>query len=717
MSNLGKVISGKSGSNMIAPDQIDNFVTHLKAEINNKPMLRNSALTQLAISTENFDNAKFAEVRTISDTFSNVLNGIATSLGIEVTPAMEAASKYGGFIGADVRSFIGSDLKPVVGASDARVINNIAVEDYTGKRLSLEAYDETNNKDANITTITYNFFAARQDEFAETHFPTITIPPDNAGFGVVVDVMYVYDEVLRKISGDPTLYHKRNLIRAFADPTILKNETNRMVPVFRPESAHQFGNQTDVPAYDFNLEGEVIKTAPLKFGETIDLMGISQPDSMLVNGVKGVEDAMEPAVKLLNLWFKVGDDILKLDVSNIPYSNFTYGTQNNYRLMQLNLDTTSVLVSKLTKQYNGADLSTLSLLATQNMSVRLKVVVSGSVNIETGDTTLYGTKVETFAVFDEQNQMIPTTSGNGEIIKNLINSATFHGYDLLAYRTNSNRRQRGQLIDTSRFTQLYNVPLRAPVTAIHTVNSSEQINTSDIKTLIATTAVRTSQAAITELFNTANILREYIKVQDLSGESPDVLGCGRVFIKPTFFEEELDMNKLVDSLTSTDRDADINAAIMNKVRNYAFRMYRDSEYQPAMTMRGYVNKTPTVVIGTDQVLARYLQITGDVRTLGGGLDHKIVSTADRRMIGKIVMTFHIFDETRNTEVNPLNFGNMAWSPEATVVLPISRRNQISVENCVTPRFLHFVNCPIMTVLTVKGIEDVIEKLPINFNQI
>ena len=142
-------------------------------------------------------------------------------------------------------------------------------------------------------------------------------------------------------------------------------------------------------------------------------------------------------------------------------------------------------------------------------------------------------------------------------------------------------------------------------------------------------------------------------------------------------------------------------------------MYRDSEYQPAMTMSGYVNKTPTVVLGTDPVLCRYLQITGDARTLGGGLDHKVVATNDTRVAGKIFMTFHIFDDnTRNTEVNPLNFGNMAWSPEATVVLPISRRNQISVENCVTPRFLHFVNCPIMTVLDVKNIQEVLEKMPI-----
>lgn len=714
MSMLGALVTGKSGSNLTGVDTVTQLVGVLASEINSKPMLRNSNLTNLAISTENFNPAKEAEARTVTESFRNVLRGIAGQLGVGYTPAMENAAIFGGFIGADNKQFLNSDLRSPKASDGVRVIDNIAVEDFSGKRLSLEAYDETNNKDANITTIAYNFFAARQDEFAETHFPTITIPPDNAGFSVVTDVMYVYDEVLRKISGDPTLYHKRNLIRAFADPTILKNETNRMIPVVRPESTDAFADLTKVPAFDVSLEGEIIKTAPLKFGRSVDIMGLSQPDSMLVNGVKGVEDAMEPAVRLSHVWLEIGDDIVKLDLSNIPYSNFTYGTQQNYRLMQLNLDTNSVLLSKLTKRYDGSDLVTLDIMKTQKLTARLKMVISGSVNIETGDLTVYGTKVETFAVFDEQNQPMPLTSGNGKIVKDLIDQAKFFGYDQLSYRTNSNRRQRGQLIDTSRFTQLYNIPLRAPVTAIHPVNSSEQVNASDIKTLIATTAVRTSQAAVTELLNTANVLSEYVKVKDLSGEYPDVLGVGRVLVKPTFFYEELDMLKLVDSLSSTNRPSDIQEAIMNKVRDYAFRMYRDSEYQPAMTMSGYVNKTPTVVLGTDPVLCRYLQITGDARTLGGGLDHKVVATNDIRVAGKIFMTFHIFDDnTRNTEVNPLNFGNMAWSPEATVVLPISRRNQISVENCVTPRFLHFVNCPIMTVLDVKNIQEVLEKMPIH----
>jgi hypothetical protein len=126
---------------------------------------------------------------------------------------------------------------------------------------------------------------------------------------------------------------------------------------------------------------------------------------------------------------------------------------------------------------------------------------------------------------------------------------------------------------------------------------------------------------------------------------------------------------------------------------------------------------PVAIIATDPILERYLTVTGDLRTLGGKFDHRIVSTNDTRVSGKIFITFGVFNETRNTAVSPLNFGNMAWSPELTIVLPIARQGQISRELSVQPRFQHVVNLPIMTVLEISGIPDAINKVPFNFRTV
>ena len=153
--------------------------------------------------------------------------------------------------------------------------------------------------------------------------------------------------------------------------------------------------------------------------------------------------------------------------------------------------------------------------------------------------------------------------------------------------------------------------------------------------------------------------------------------------------------------------AEIRAILVNMCHDVARQMYRVSECSAD-------DKTPipTVVVMTSAVIARYLNATGDLRTLGGEFDVRVVTIYDYRVAGKIFLTFGVFDESRNTAPNPLNFGNMAWSPEVTIVLPIARNGQISRELAVTPRFLHFVNCPILGTIEVDNIPDVLNKQPL-----
>jgi hypothetical protein len=178
------------------------------------------------------------------------------------------------------------------------------------------------------------------------------------------------------------------------------------------------------------------------------------------------------------------------------------------------------------------------------------------------------------------------------------------------------------------------------------------------------------------------------------------------------------MATAIDSIKSHERAQDIQAVLVNKIRDFAYRMYRDSEYKAAAdAIQGGISKTPTVVIGTDPVLARYLTVTGDLRTLGGEFDVKIVSTLDVRVQGKIFITFGVFDENRNVAPNPLNFGNMIWGPELVLTANISRGNTISKETVVQPRYLFVTHLPVVALLTVENVPDVLNKVAINFNQI
>ena len=700
------------------PSQVDNIVAQLQAFNAATPLTSDKAATS-ALSMEGLDDSAIALINSTATSLEGIIETIAGTLdlGSKLTVAQKEAGAAAGVIAGNARAFFQTAPRMANIATESMTTVVTPVADALTTRpaafLSLEAYNDNENRNAAVYSIAYNMQAARQDEFCETLFPTIVVTQDQAGFAVTVRLLQVYDDLKRNISGAVDDYQKKNLIRAIADPTILKNDSTRVFPIHRPQSADKFVDPALVAPRDVVWEGQTLHTAPLAFGKQFSLLGISATDTLLANGQPDITDSLDTAISLQSIYVQVGADVLKFDTVNLPLANFTYATQNDYRIMQLNLDSTSLLINKDTKQHDGSDLVTLKPVVDQDVILRIHVAANGTVNIEESKTVVYGNDFSVYTAQNSAGELLDLTKTAGKALVDLVAPAKLLGYDLKAYRSNANRRERGQLINVTHYTQLYNVNLRAPITAIHPVTNDGSTDTSDLSALVTATRIRTSNAAVGALIEAAQMLKGYVDARDYVGLPPDVLGVGRFFVRPQFEAAAIDMKIAVDSIKSQDRAADIQAVLVNKCRDMAYRMYRDSEYKAAAdALAGGEAPVPTVVLATDPVIARYLNVTGDLRTLGGEFDVRVVSTLDHRVAGKIFLTFGVFDESRNTAPNPLNFGNMAWSPEVTIVLPIARNGQISRELAVTPRFLHFVNCPILGTIEVDNIPDVLNKQPL-----
>lgn len=707
-------------SNQQATTPVGHLVENLRNHVGNQNMVP-PTVSGFAIATESLQSN---DINTLQSTANNLvvsIEAIADELGIARTEAQTRAGAVAGILAADYKRVLSQQktVVPNVSTENMSVVQAFDVGDaFDARALSLEAYDERNNRDATIYSIAYNMQSARQDEFGETLFPTITLTPDNVGFGVTVNLMMVYNGIERKLSGTFEDFKKKNIIRAVADPDVLHKEGTKIVPIVRAASTDKFVAAATIPPYSLVVEGETFNTAPLAVGKKVDLLGISESDALVAGGLMDQTDTLDPFINLQNVYVKVGDDILKINTLNLPTANFAYATQGNYRLMAMNFTTNSVLINKNTKNLDGSNLVDLAGVVSGDLIVRLELSLNGSVNIETGETVVYGNNVSVYSVQNADGNQLDLGAAPAAAIVAAVAGGSILGYDLQAYRTNMNRRQRGQFIDVTAYTQLYNVPLRQPITTLHPVTTEDQVNATDVQALITATRIRVSNEAVTALLENATMLSQYVDARDVVGAGPDILGVGRFFVRPTYFKDSLDMTTLVDSLTSVERPADIQAAIMNKLRDYVFQAYRDSEYKAADdALSGGISQAPTVILATDPVLARYLMITGDIRPLGNEFNVRVVSTLDRRMKGKIIAVFGKFDDNRNTAPNVLNFGNMIWAPELVLTANISRGNTYSKETVVQPRYRFIVNCPIMVELNVTNIPDVLSKVAVNFNQI
>lgn len=677
---------------------------------------------QLAIATESISESDAQQLTSVYNNFESTLRACVSDSGIAAEGYQYEAATMAGMLATDPVGAM--TARPRALPTNSVVMVDSVPDAYPERGISMEAYDERENRNAQMNSIIYNLLASRQDEFGETLFPTIIASPNEVGVTIAMKLFYVFNDFKRSASGALANYNRKNLIRAYADTEILKNELTRVVPVLRTSGSDantdKFASTTDVPSWSDSLGmGVLVDTAPLKVDTKVDLIAISQTNELLQSGVMGPTDALDTHIKLEKLYAKVengtGDvDIIELNVLDLPSSVFTYSPQGNSRRMMLNVDTDSLVMSDKTVKVGGGAFTVLTELANHN--ARIQLTMSGSVVLDQGICSVSRGQLSLVALRNNANQLV-----NGATFTDFadkIAKIEIIGYTLQAFRANSNLRQRGQLVDTQTEYRVIPVNYHSPLSILAPTARDSADDTAAIQTLITATGIRISNQAVNALLRAEQTLSNYAAVADASGTLPDMSAIGHYLVKPTFFSDSINLTTTVDSLKSHERLKDIRAALVEKIRYFANEMYRASEYQAASAvLTGNTAGKPTVIVATDPVLKNYLTADGDLRTLGESFDVVVVSTLATSINSKIYITFGVFDQARNTAINPLNFGNMLYTPELVVNLPISRDGQTSKELTVTPRFAHIVNLPVMTALTVTGLPGVTGKVTVNTKDI
>lgn len=672
------------------------------------------------LGLESMNDGMIGQLNTALQTMEQRTATMVAGLGIEGISTQQQSSMVAAAIAsADLRTFAGRGLsmESIEGAKG--VVGSAVMSDAFANRLpAMEAYDESNNRDSVVYTVAYNFLAAKQNDFGEAFYPTHVVSNDNVGVTVSLRLIQVYDDIKRNVNGALARFNRKNIVKALIDSTILKNEMTRVVPVVRPASLANFVDPALVPAAAVVLEGESINTAPLKVGVEMDIIGLSQTDTLLAAGVMDRTDGLDRSINLQNVYIQVGADVLSYNVSNLATSGFLAQPQENYKRHALNFNSHSLVVNKSKKRVDNTNLVELADVVTEDLILQLKINMTGTVNIEEGGLVVYGNSVKIEKAFDANGVELALTHAKVAPLVTKFATAEIFGYTLKAYRNNLNKRQRGQLLDTTYQNQTWTLPLRSPVSVIRPPNADSQTDSGDLASLVAATFVRTSNEAVTTLLETAALLKEFVDSRVPTSLAPDLFGVARELVEPTYIGETLDVNAVINSVSSHEKAADIQAVLAQKIRDIGSRLYRDSGFQAVVeTKVAGIDGEPTIIVGTDPMTARYLMVDGDTRLTGPTFNYKVVTTSDERMQGKLVIALGYPDQTEGT-LNPIHFGYMLWSPEATIVIPQARGDQISKELTVMPRFRHITNVPVMGMVEVKNIPDVVsKKISIDFHNV
>lgn len=574
-----------------------------------------------------------------------------------------------------------------------------------------EAFQNYDLQNSRIFSALFNYSIVDFDDFTRTFWRPVNLSPESSFVELIVNVLTVYNGAEHRADGKSENWRRKNLVRAIADHTILHTDLTKAIPSKDAESAPFF--MTKVTEAVIEQAEKPVTTAPLLAGTSdLNYIGICSPGWLIKTGLQDQRSQLDPGVQLDKLYLALANDVLEFNVLDEGYTEFNAAPQGDRMKETLSWTTSALPVRKTTTNVDGSALTDLASVVTDEMVLKIRMDVQAEINLETGDLVFNVGKPSIRSLQDKNGDTIASTDARYTAITTALKGYTEIGYTLKAFRANADRRQRGQLINIRQFAENVVVPWRDPIAAERPAHASGEQDTSDLTALLSATRIRIGNEGITQLFSAEQSISSFIVTEDYNSyETPATLGIGRHYVLPTYHYEKMDMLKIVDSLKSSERAADIQAAIVSTMRNRLAHAYTDSQYKAASdALSGGTAPKPKVALVCDPVVARYIIEPGELRTL---VDFEliVIPVLDFRMRGKIRMVF-VSDDGGN-DVNYLNFGYLFWSPEHVLVANMSRTGGFNRETQVQPRYRHYVACPIMISIDIENIEKALEKVTLN----
>ena len=695
--------------------------------------LFNSALGT-NLSTEQASIAQDAR-QTVDNLVDEALNCLLANEDYKdtvITEAQRAAGRIAASIAANPHQYVQrmkSLTAPTTVGSNVKEfgdvgfgLEDIADVEIMANELSTEAYDGQKLNNAIYFSIAYNVGATRQDEFAEAFFPTITIDPAQSGINISIDCATIFNEYNRSLKGEVTKgqFERVPVVKSIFNEQLFATDRHRLVPVYKTEKDAMFFKDAQ---FVENVTGTDITTAPLVFGQTIDIIGISHTDEMAAKGVADNTDALDRTINLKKLFFEIDSDgagadkeVQAFDTTIYAYHNFVANPQSHHKELILNFSADVAFnISKATKVDGSASGVWTTPIGSgyNDYKVVYNVQVVGKANAFDGTVELNAVKMELVEVRNAAGQVVPTNDGAYTTIAAVAKNAKLKGYVREASRTNSNIRTRGVLVTNERWEYIYNVPFRSGVSALYPTVSfnGDDNDANSVSNQILLAGVIISNCAVKTIDDYATAMNA-ASANGLMEVGDYASGIAAKLVYPYFFTQSFDLADAVDSLNSATRLEDIRATLINIIKNEAINAYLKSNYGVAHdVIRGNVGGKVAVIIGTDPMLKSLLVKDDDVFAIDGTFEAHVVATKNPKVSNRIFMSFGVFDANRNSAPNPLNFGNNVWAPTISYEVTKTTNNAVNRELHNNPRFRHIIHLPILTVINVSDVAEVFKKIP------
>ena len=632
----------------------------------------------------------------------------------ELNPAQIKSAEYIAALAIDgvnaLKKLYGEERKLDAGAED-NVVSNYRYGMDDSIDMGIEYFDMQNVSTSLIFNVVYNTFAPKQDEFAELFFPMVTIDPVKAGARIKATLINIWKEYQHTIDGAPS-ERKANetpLIKAVTNVDLLTSENIKLVPVYRDVNKDKF---FDDVKFTTEYMGEVVTTAPLAFGKKMGLVGLAQTDSMLAKGGADFTDGINKSIKLTEIYVRMtgkdsnGNNVTETFRFSLKNRNswFYETLTGTNKQMVLNFDEDNFfMLTPDTKAIdaNGNEVdSKIMANLPSNLEINLEISLTGQANVAYGDVAAFLQSVSIKEIRTKDGAIVAPTSEDYQKVQDVIATTQPGGYVLEAFATLYNAKRKGITVLTRKQTAIVTVPYRTGFTEyLPVVAVGDDGDPANLIGQIMGTRMKLNAYAIKTVSEFISDMRANPRQQ--------IQGISQFFVDNYFFEDEIALTQLVDSIKSSERIEDIRAALINKIRLVVTDMILKSNYKIARDTLGYTGPID-VLIGMGYKLK--LTLFGDTKQeMIGDLRFNYGGTPFKEMRDKIIITLGVRNGNQNKDIDPLNFGVCLWSPELVINTKKTIGEGVRTEVSTFPRFLHYINLPIIAVFNVSDVDAIASK--------
>ena len=607
--------------------------------------------------------------------------------------------------------------KAIEATNEAQAINNTEDGVEFSDRVVMEAFDDSNFKDAVGYSVVWNIVAARQSNAVENIWPTLTLEPQRSHIEAIVQFQVFHQEVRHKSTGDKVDFGRILMLETIVNGELLDDNIIKCVPVYEATVSDQhFIDPTIIAHREVTVDGETVTTGPLLVGVEHGLLGLSQAAIGGLTGELNSASQLAPMPRMENLYVRITNkagkaSVVRIDATVLSRGSFVGNQEGNIRDTSLNMNAPGLGLDAKTVDVTGAPAEALAFLRTpafQNHRLEYQLKVYGDCNLETGNTEIQPANGRISSIKIRQAFGHFSAEKDTVVAKELtdaISKIELIAYDIDASRTNIDRRQRGPLTNVTAEFEKYYVRLGSPISTIFPATEAQ--SNVDLIAPMTATRIKNDFYGIKALFRYSEVLSGLAISNDATLPRAPIKAIGRHIMTPYYKHYVISAVDILDSNRSKNKLEDLQHAILNYMRDAIIRGMRDSKLELALQVQtGSADSKHTLAMITNQILGKYLFQLGDTRILGSLPYPVVADTHASELLGTYGSDEHelfIVPTLPGTQANPLSFGHHLWKPELASTLQVTRDNSTNREIVVQPCNEWHMFCPWILRFTIKDL--------------